>query len=61
MLGEDVPHVEFVRVAYDLNATIAGVRAAGLPEDFVEFLRTGGKPSPAGLGAGPRLAIFPSP
>ncbi len=34
--------VELVRVAYDVQATIAGVRAAGLPEDFVEFLRTGG-------------------
>ena len=34
--------VEFVRVSYDVEATIAGVRAAGLPEDFMEFLRTGG-------------------
>ena len=34
----------FVRVPYDIDVTIAGVRAAGLPEDFVEFLRTGGKP-----------------
>jgi hypothetical protein len=35
--------VEHVRVAYDIDATIAGVRAAGLPDDFVEFLRTGGR------------------
>ena len=41
-LGEGAPRVEFVRVAYDLEATIAGVRAAGLPEDFAEFLRRGG-------------------
>lgn len=34
--------VEFVRVPYDLEATMAGVRAAGLPEDFAEFLRYGG-------------------
>lgn len=36
--------VEFVRVPYDVDTTIAGLRAAGLPEDFVEFLRTGGGP-----------------
>lgn len=34
--------VEFVRVPYDLEATVAGVRAAGLPEEFAEFLRCGG-------------------
>src|SRR5687767_14534629 len=45
-LGEGGARVEHVRVAYDVDATIAGVRAAGLPEDFVEFLRTGGKPAP---------------
>jgi predicted phosphodiesterase len=41
-LGRGAPRVEHVRVGYDIDATIAGVRAAGLPEDFVEFLRTGG-------------------
>jgi len=34
--------VEFVRVEYDIEATVAGVRDAGLPDDFAEFLRTGG-------------------
>lgn len=37
--------VEFVRVEYDLERAVAGVRSAGLPEDFAEFLRTGGKPA----------------
>jgi hypothetical protein len=37
-----------VRVAYDIDATIAGVRAAGLPEEFVDLLRTGGSALPAG-------------
>lgn len=55
VLGEngpdgDGPHPEFVRIPYDIEATIAGVRAAGLPDDFVEFLRTGGKPVPANPG-----------
>lgn len=36
------PHVEFVRVGYDIDGAIAGVRAAHLPEEFCEFLRTGG-------------------
>jgi predicted phosphodiesterase len=39
--GSDL-HVQFVRVAYDIGRTIDGVRSAGLPEDFVEFLRSGG-------------------
>ena len=48
-LGKGEPRVEFVRVEYDIASTVAGVRAAGLPEDFVEFLQTGGKPQvPAG-------------
>lgn len=43
-LGAGDAQVEFVRVEYDIAATVAGVRGAGLPEDFVEFLETGGKP-----------------
>lgn len=39
--------IEHVRVAYDVEATIGGVRTAGLPEDFAEFLRNGGSPAAA--------------
>jgi hypothetical protein len=39
--------VEHVRVAYDVEVTAGGVTAAGLPEEFAEFLRTGGKPTVA--------------
>lgn len=39
--------VEFVRVPYDIAATVAGIRAAGLPEEFVAFLETGGTPQDA--------------
>lgn len=49
-LGDESPRVEFVRVPYDIEATIAGVRSAGLPEDFVEFLQTGGKVAAAAHG-----------
>ncbi|MEO8562323.1 MAG: metallophosphoesterase family protein [bacterium] len=43
-VGQSTVTIEFVRVEYDIARTIAGVRDAGLPEDFVEFLQTGGKP-----------------
>lgn len=35
--------VDHVRVPYDVDAAAAGVAAAGLPEDFGTFLRTGGR------------------
>lgn len=50
-LGEAAPAVEFVRVKYDIAAAAEGVRKAGLPEDFVEFLQTGGKPASSSDGA----------
>jgi diadenosine tetraphosphatase ApaH/serine/threonine PP2A family protein phosphatase len=37
------PVVETVRVAYDVDAAMAGIRSAGLPGDFAEHLRTGGR------------------
>jgi predicted phosphodiesterase len=46
-VGAGAPAVEVVRVPYDVDATVRGVRAAGLPEDFVAFLRTGGAPPTA--------------
>lgn len=41
-VGDGLAEVEFVRVEYDVEAAAAAVRAAGLPEDFAEFLRHGG-------------------
>lgn len=41
-LRRDVPVIEFVRVTYDVSAAVAGVKAAGLPDEFGEMLRTGG-------------------
>jgi len=34
---------EFVRVAYDLDAAMQGIRESELPDEFAEYLRTGGK------------------
>jgi predicted phosphodiesterase len=45
-LGDGDPIVDFVRMAYDVEAAAAGVLGAGLPNEFAEFLRTGGKPAP---------------
>ncbi len=42
-LGDGEPRVEFVRVPYNVEAAARGVMDAGLPEEFAEFLRTGGK------------------
>lgn len=41
-LGEGDADVEFVRVTYDIEGAVDGMMAAGLPEDFAAFLRTGG-------------------
>ena len=43
-VGEAATRVEFVRVTYDVEAAAQGVIDAGLPEEFAEFLRTGGHP-----------------
>ncbi|MGZ8468662.1 MAG: metallophosphoesterase family protein [Gemmatirosa sp.] len=51
-LGAGEPRVEHVRVAYDVEAAAAGVIAAGLPEEFADFLRTGGQPTAVAPHAG---------
>jgi hypothetical protein len=33
---------EIVRVEYDLDATMQGIRDSELPDEFAEYLRTGG-------------------
>ena len=47
-LGGAIPHVQHVRVPYDIERTIAGVKAAGLPEEFAAFLRMGGRANAVG-------------
>jgi len=49
--GDGEPRAEFVRVAYDVEAAARGVLAAGLPEEFADFLRTGGAPATTGATA----------
>jgi predicted phosphodiesterase len=44
----DTTRVEFVRVEYDVEEAMRGIRASELPHDFAEYLRTGGKPAAVG-------------
>ena len=37
--------VEHVRVEYDVERAMRGIRGSGLPVDFAEHLRTGGSPA----------------
>lgn len=39
--------VEFVRVEYDLERAMQAIRESALPNDFAEYLRTGGRPASA--------------
>jgi predicted phosphodiesterase len=49
-IGEGEARPEFIRVAYDIERTLAAIRASELPAEFAEQLRTGGVP---GTGRGP--------
>jgi predicted phosphodiesterase len=42
-MGGDVPRVEFIRVEYDLERTMEAIRRSGLPDEYAEFLRSGGR------------------
>lgn len=45
MAADESSRVEFVRVEYDVARAMDAIRASELPNDFAEYLRTGGKPS----------------
>lgn len=51
MDGHDVD-VAFVRVEYDLARATAAIRESALPDDFAEYLETGGVPAPQAADAG---------
>jgi predicted phosphodiesterase len=46
-VGAGEPSVDFVRVEYDVERAMAAIRRSELPNDFAEYLRTGGRPAPA--------------
>ena len=45
-VGAEAVSVEFMRVDYDLARAAEAVRASTLPDDFAEYLETGGVPRP---------------
>lgn len=45
-VGEETGGVEFARVEYDIERTVAGIVESGLPDEFGEMLRTGGSATP---------------
>ena len=49
-VGPEGVRAEFVRVPYDVDAAVHGVRAAGLPDGLARFLRAGGLPRDRGVG-----------
>jgi predicted phosphodiesterase len=51
MDGESVD-VAFSRVEYDLERAASAIRASDLPDDFAEYLETGGMPKPLAADAG---------
>lgn len=44
-VGDGAVGVAFIRVEYDLERAMHGIRMSDLPQDFAEYLRTGGRPS----------------
>lgn len=42
-VGDGDPRVEVVRVEYDIDEAMRGIRSSELPDDFADYLRTGGK------------------
>jgi predicted phosphodiesterase len=44
-VGEDAPRTELRRVAYDVERAMRAIRESDLPDDFAEYLATGGRPA----------------
>jgi diadenosine tetraphosphatase ApaH/serine/threonine PP2A family protein phosphatase len=45
VVNESGVAVEFERVEYDVEEAARGILASELPDEFADFLRTGGKPA----------------
>jgi predicted phosphodiesterase len=46
-VGQEAVGVEFVRVEYDIESAVRAIQESELPDDFAEYLRTGGQPTAA--------------
>lgn len=47
--GSGTVKVEYVRVEYDLERAMRAIRESDLPNEFAEYLRTGGRPTASSL------------
>jgi predicted phosphodiesterase len=43
--GTGEPHADVIRVTYDVEAAARTILESDLPDDFADYLRTGGKPA----------------
>jgi putative phosphoesterase len=50
--GATAVHAEFVRVEYDIEAAMQGLRESDLPDEFADYLRSGGQSAGATLPSG---------
>lgn len=50
-IGSAPPAFQFIRVEYDVDEAMRAIRASELPDDFAEYLGTGGKLAPVARGA----------
>ena len=41
-MDQDAVRVEFVRVEYDIETSMSGIRSSELPDEFAEYLQSGG-------------------
>lgn len=46
-LGPGAVEARHIRVEYDVERAMRGIRESSLPDDFAAYLRTGGRPGPA--------------
>ena len=51
-VGEGEPRVEFVRIEYDIETAKRAIRESDLPDEFAEYLATGGQPAVTQADAG---------
>jgi predicted phosphodiesterase len=49
-VGNGDPRVTVIRVPYDLETAMAAIRASELPDEFAEYLQTGGHPTTISVG-----------
>lgn len=55
--GDGSVSVDFVKVEYDVERVMRGIKESDLPDDFAEYLRTGGRSAAAPVPKEPSLRL----